>query len=186
MYLWLLIELINPQSTSSGRYLIAGWLLANMTRGTTTVLLFTHSFPYNYAQERSFLEQEIEVLQKRFDQVILVPKMVVGDLYELPEGMHVDTGLAERVRKITWRTKFQVLFSLRFLREILMRARHPVKFRYALSKILAAYTTRDWLKEKYGTMATESILLYSFWMDFTSFGAILTKNPIPKTQLINH
>jgi len=154
-----------------------------MTKGTTTVLLFTHSFPYNYAQERSFLEQELVVLQRRFEQVILVPKMVVGDLCELPEGIQVDSSLAERVGKITWRTKSQVLFSKLFLKEIVLYARHPLKFRYALAKILAAYATRDWLKENYAS-ASESILLYSFWMDSTSFGALLGKKSIPKATVV--
>lgn len=154
-----------------------------MTRGTPTVLLFTHSFPYSFAQERSFLEQELVILQRRFDQVILVPRMVEGDLYDIPSGVQVDTSLAERVRNISWATKFEALFSAIFLKEFFLHARKSVKLRYAIAKILAAYTTRDWLKEKYA-LNTDSILLYSFWMDSNSFGALLGRKSFINARVV--
>lgn len=154
-----------------------------MIGSTTTVLLFTHSFPYNFAQERSFLEQELGILQKQFDQVILVPKTVNGDLCEIPEGIQVDTTLAKRLGQISRRTKIQGLFSPLFQKEVMLHAGHPVKLRGALAKILAAFTTKNWLKEKYGS-TSGSVILYSFWMDSSAFGSLLGKKSIPNARVV--
>ena len=59
------------------------------------VLLFSTSYPYDYATEQTFLKGEVEILRKRFERVILIPRIAKGNLLPIPEGVEVDTSFAE-------------------------------------------------------------------------------------------
>lgn len=149
-----------------------------------TVLLFTQWFPYNRFQEQSFLQEELQYLLSNFEEVILVPKIVEGELFDLPEGFTVDTSLADRLKQISWRTKLQLMRAPTFYREVLLHARRPVKLRFAIAKGLAALTYRDWLIEKYGDHSTP-LILYSFWMDSPIVGSLMSRSAMKAAKVVS-
>lgn len=153
-----------------------------MKKGKMTVLLFTQWFPYNKFQEQSFLAEELLHLREHFEDVIIVPKIAHGELYDLPEGIQCDTSLSERLAQISWRTKLRLLFSLKFLREIFVYAHQPLKIRYALAKGLAAYTYRDWMIEKYAGHSNP-LIFYTFWMDSQTVGALMSKSQLKNVKV---
>ena len=59
------------------------------------VVLFTNSFPYDFAAEQNFFMGEVKVLSERFDRVILVPRTVRGNLLSVPAGVEVDVSFAK-------------------------------------------------------------------------------------------
>ena len=59
------------------------------------VLLFSNSYPYDYATEQTFLKGEVDILRKRFERVILIPRIVQGNRLPVPDGVEVDTSFAE-------------------------------------------------------------------------------------------
>lgn len=155
-----------------------------MEKSKLTVLLFTQWFPYNKFQEQSFLVEELGHLKKHFEEVILVPKIVIGELYEVPEGVKVDTSLAERLTKVSRGTKFRLMFSRYFIKEIFLYARQPLKMRFAIAKGLSAYTCRDWIIEKFKDHP-KPIILYTFWMDSTTLGSLLSKSSLRYAKVIS-
>lgn len=154
-----------------------------MTKSTTTIVLFTQWFPYNKLHEQSFLAEELVYLRRHFEEVILVPKLIEGDLYEVPEGITVDTSLAERIQQMTWGVKISCLTSPLFIREILGPGRDRLKFRFALAKMLVAQTTKRWLIGKFGHRKN-ALILYSFWMDSQALGALLSRSRLPAAKVI--
>src|SRR5688572_22323670 len=59
------------------------------------LILFTSTYPFDGGAEQTFLDQEIQCLNRVFDRIILVPKKIVGECLSLPEGVSVEKSYAE-------------------------------------------------------------------------------------------
>lgn len=63
------------------------------------LIVFTKSYPYDFAPEYTFLQHEISQLAKVFDKIIVVPKVCSGKRFDLPPGVEVDESLSGFIRK---------------------------------------------------------------------------------------
>jgi colanic acid/amylovoran biosynthesis glycosyltransferase len=63
------------------------------------LVLFTKSYPYDIAAEQTFLGHEIPHLVRSFDRVIVVPRMIKGNLLTVPSSVEIENGLAAFYRE---------------------------------------------------------------------------------------
>ena len=59
------------------------------------LLIFTNNYPYDTVGEQTFLGGEIQILQKYFDRIVLVPQQKYEKLLPLPDGVEVALDFAE-------------------------------------------------------------------------------------------
>ena len=90
----------------------------------STIILFTHSYPYEVAVEHTFLEREVEYLCSYFDRVVIVPQRLEGKKFTVPANVYVEERYAlsynviyrERIRN-----QLHELCTLPFIKDLLKR-----------------------------------------------------------------
>ncbi|MFN8414013.1 MAG: glycosyltransferase [Anaerolineales bacterium] len=155
------------------------------------LVLFTGSYPYDYSTEQTFLDGEVRILVKKFDRVILVPRVAKGKLLPLVEGVEVDTSFAESftfVRRVV--AGLKSLFSKDFRQDIknqLPKSLSPLYGRRLFSFLAGAELTRiwvlNWLKKQ--TVTASSIVFYTFWFDEITMGIGLAKEIATNLRVVS-
>lgn len=156
------------------------------------LIVFTKSYPYDFAPEYTFLHHEIIQLAKKFDQIVLVPKVCRGKRFDLPAGVEVDESFSDFIQKNSNLIRFGInvlnsnsvlqeicnhpsllLFPAKFLRLILFSGRSEIKKNWF----------RIWLNEH--QYAENQIVLYSYWFDDLLYGLGLIKEAHPQMLLVS-
>jgi colanic acid/amylovoran biosynthesis glycosyltransferase len=141
-----------------------------------TVLLFTMSYPYDSATEITFLSEEIEWFARRCKKVVTVPASLRGKLYLDPPRFENEPGLAEAINgasKALWIVRS--LASPAFYAEILSKPRilfSPYSLKRLVAYIGLGRVVRDWTKLylKQKGLKPDAVLLFTFWLDYVTFG----------------
>ena len=155
------------------------------------VLLFSNSYPYDYATEQTFLKGEVEILLKQFDKIILVPRIAKGNRLPVPNGVEVDTSLAESFTfgKRLVASAFAI-FSKDFyfdLKDRFPASLAPLYIRRLFSFVAAANLVQKWLRNwlKTNRILTEEIICYTFWFDEIPMGLGLVKENQPALRVVS-
>lgn len=155
------------------------------------LLLFTTSYPYDHATEQTFLKGEVEILRKRFERVVLVPRIAQGNLLPVPDGVEVNTSFA---RSFTFArracTSFFALFSKDFYQDIKNHPRaslSPSYVRRLFSFLAGAILTRNWIQNwlKEQNVSAADVIGYTFWFDEISMGIGLAKGTHPALRVVS-
>lgn len=155
------------------------------------LLLFSNSYPYNYAAEQTFLNGEVGILRKRFERVILVPRIAQGNFLPIPEGVEADTSFAESFtlgRRLA--ESALVPFTKDFhldLKNRLPSSLAPAYLRRLFSFVAGAHLTRKWLQNwlKVNGVPADEVIGYTFWFDEISMGLGLTKEKFPNLRVVS-
>ena len=155
------------------------------------VLLFSNSYPYDYATEQTFLKGEVDILRKRFERVILIPRIAQGNRLPVPDGVEVDTSFAESFtlnRRLA--ESALVLFSKDFYLELKSRFPSSIKpsyLRRVFSFVAGANLTRKWLQNwlMVNAVSDDHVICYTFWFDELAMGIGLTKAKHPSLQVVS-
>ncbi len=145
-----------------------------MAQSDRIIVLFPRWFPYNKVKEQSFLVEELDALAGHFKEVHIVPQQIEGDKYQLDSRFKVDETLAQALTEIGFMDKAKTVLSVDFLQELVKIKFNRNKMRYAIAARLAALVTRKWIKSF--VKNKENVVLYSFWMDFTTLAFAMTKD----------
>jgi len=156
------------------------------------LLLFTSSYPYDYAAEYTFIQPELDHLVEKFDQVVLVPRICKGKMFPLPPGVEVNDRYADFLQHgSTPHKMLRVAFSSQcFFREI---RKHPAIL-LSPSKLLKlilfsgrAELTRRWVVNFIRTQHADAdgCILYSYWFDHAATGLAMSKRGFPGTKLVS-
>lgn len=156
------------------------------------LLLFTSSYPYDYAAEYTFIQPEIRHLLGEFEKVILVPRISKGNRLLLPSDVEVSDDYANFLQRSSGIHKMiaMAFSSRRFFREI---REHPEILIYP-SKVLKllifsgrAELTRQWVTNFTETQHLDpsNCIFYSYWFDHTVTGLAMTKQEFPATKLVS-
>lgn len=155
------------------------------------LLLFSHSYPYDYATEQTFLEGEVEILRKRFERVILVPRMAKGNLLSVPDGVEVETSFAESFtlgRRLVESAfaPFSKDFHLD-LKNRLPSSLLPPYLRRLFSFVAGANLARKWMQNwlKANHISTDEAICYTFWFDEIAMGLELAKERYPALRVVS-
>ncbi|MCC6271484.1 MAG: glycosyltransferase [Microbacteriaceae bacterium] len=149
------------------------------------VLLFSNSYPFDYATEQTFLKGEVEILRKQFERVVLVPRIVKGNRLPAPDGVEVDTSFAECFtlsKRIV--ESALALFSKDFYLDIKKRlpsSLKPAYLRRLFSFVAGANLTRKWMQNWLNTnkVSASEVIAYTYWFDEISMGLGLAKDTLP-------
>lgn len=141
---------------------------------TSTLILFTNSFPYDKGEE--FLETEILYLSQKFKKIILFPQSCGGDMRTLPPNCEVTELKFEKsvsVKRIILK-HFITLLKI-FSSEILL-SKHRLLF---IKDFKKHFNTIIWniscsviLKKELEKHNLSNLVLYSYW--FTFWGRLLS------------
>ncbi len=155
------------------------------------LLLFSNSYPYDYATEQTFLKGEVEILRKRFERVVLVPRIAKGNLTPIPEGVEVDTSFSE-VFTFGKRLAESALavFSKDFYLELKSRfpsSLRPSYLRRVFSFVAGANLTHKWMENwlKSNRVSVDEVICNTFWFDELAMGIGLAKNGYPSLRVIS-
>jgi glycosyltransferase involved in cell wall biosynthesis len=153
------------------------------------VVIFTQSYPYDFASEHIFIESEIRHLAEKCERIILAPRICKGSRLPLPPGVEVDERYAKLIEQnLRPNRMIQLPWPPRpFFAEI---RNHPSILIY-LPKLLKlilfsrrAEVTRQWLKDliKTQSIASSNCILYSYWLDHaaTALGRVRQEFPAIK------
>jgi glycosyltransferase involved in cell wall biosynthesis len=155
------------------------------------LFLFSNSYPYDYATEQTFLEGEVAILRKRFERVILVPRMAQGNLLPIPEGVEVDASFA---KSFTLRRRLAesalAIFSKDFYLDIQNRlpsSLAPSYLRRLFSFVAGANLTQKWVQNWLNAnhVSSGEVVCYTFWFDEISMGIGLAKEKFPNLRVVS-
>ena len=155
------------------------------------LLLFSNSYPYDYATEQTFLKGEVEILCKQFERVILVPRNAQGNLLPVPDGVEVDTSFAESFtlgRRLA--ESALSIFSKDFYLELKNRfpsSLKPAYLRRVFSFVAGANLTRKWMENwlKSNRVSASEVICNTFWFDELAMGIGLAKKKYPSLRIIS-
>jgi colanic acid/amylovoran biosynthesis glycosyltransferase len=140
------------------------------------LLVLTASYPFTVAAEQTFLEPEIQHYRGRFEQIVLVPQLAQGNQVSVPDGIQVDTSLADGLQSMGRLSLFvRGLFSWRFYRELLIYPRlllAPLRIlRMALTCGRVEYMAGWFKRQLPATVEPVPTVIYSFWLDASVLAA---------------
>ena len=156
------------------------------------LIIFTHSYPYDFAAEQTFISREIHHLIKNFDRVVLVPRICRGKKFAFPATVEVDESYAAFLKRNSGLPQLLKLAfrSSQFYKEIQKNTTvllHPSKIlKLIMFSGRANLTTQwlmDWLK-KQQINATEC-MLYSYWLDHLAAGLGMVKQEFPAVKVVS-
>lgn len=149
------------------------------------LLLFSNSYPFDYATEQTFLKGEVEILRKYFERVILVPRIAKGNLLPIPEGVELETSFAESFT-LSGRL-VESVFAL-FSKDFYLDLKNRLPFSLATSYLRRLFSfaaganlTRNWMQNWLSTnkVSASEVIAYTFWFDEISMGLGLAKDTLP-------
>ena len=134
--------------------------------------IFTISYPYDFSQERNFIDPEMEGWIKNYHQVILVPAFKKGTLdSKLRSEVQVDLALSELFQN---QNRLKWLFKLAFWRVLclvffqILRSECRWKFSLYLNAIFFVFRmvqSRDYLS---GLQVEGRTDIYTFWNTYVT------------------
>jgi glycosyltransferase involved in cell wall biosynthesis len=155
------------------------------------LLLFTTSYPYDAGAEQTFLDIEIQYLQRTFDRVVLVPRKRAGSLLPVAENIEVDetySALLDRLSPFTVIT--HALSSKLIYSDILSRPSlllYPQALKRLISFSVGAHLTGKWVENWFAENETEpgECIFYTYWFDHAAMGIGLARRRHPQIRLIS-
>ena len=134
-----------------------------------TLVLITDVFPYGSITETSFIAPEIEALSKRFDRVIIAPRMKLSDTpdvsdfpanVEVSDALIIEKTLSNKLKALP-RIGGAILRDLRRskgdLRDVIAYSAYVDMCRRSLRRFIKRYD-----------LDLHDTLFYTFWFDFTT------------------
>jgi len=156
------------------------------------LLLFTTSYPYDYAAEYSFIYPELTHLLEKFEKIILVPRVCKGEKLPLPPGVEVEEQhaafLSQNSNPVN--TVKRILRSEIFYREIQKNKAlllQPVKLLKLFMFSSNVEMTRQWTiaQIENGRFPENNIVLYSYWFNHIATGLALVRQEFPDIKAVS-
>lgn len=157
-----------------------------------TLLLFTTSYPYDYASEYPFIHPELKHLLGKFKKIVLVPRVCKGKKVSLPARVEVDEQYAAFLRANSGPINVirHALHSRIFYSEMQRNQTiplDPVKllklFFFSSNAELTRQWVTGWIKKRQSN--GNGILLYSYWFNHIATGLGLIKQAFPGTKVVS-
>ncbi|MDP1779286.1 MAG: glycosyltransferase, partial [Anaerolineales bacterium] len=145
----------------------------------------------DYAAEQTFLKGEVEILRRRFERVVLIPRIAQGNRLPIPDGVEVDSSFADF---LTFGKRMAAstlsLFSKDFyldLKNHLPSSLSPSYLRRLFSFLAGANLTRNWVQNwlEMNRLSADGVIGYTFWFDEISMGIGLAKEKHPDLRVIS-
>ena len=156
------------------------------------LLLFTSSYPYDYAAEHTFIQPEIHHVLEEFEHVILVPRICRGSRLSLPPTVMVNDDYAAFLERGSHaRQMLEMTFSSRCLMQEIRTRPNILFYPSKILKLILfsgrAELTRRWVSDlfKGGNLDPANCILYSYWFDHATTGVAMLKKEVPGVKLVS-
>jgi glycosyltransferase involved in cell wall biosynthesis len=123
------------------------------------LVILTHRFPYFYSEP--FLESEIIILSKAFDEILIIPSEINNFKRQVPKNVYVETSFSGFYKRKMIRS-LMTLFSIYFWRQF-MKSRKIKDFFH-----LFVFSSRVISYSKYidkNKKLFSNCLVYSYWLN---------------------
>ncbi len=145
-----------------------------MSARPTRIYLFTDRYPYGRGE--TFVEGELRTRTGGTEKITVFPARKAQTIRRMPEGIALNTSLAEAPRWRKAAAAFRALFSP-YLWSLPFRSRRPNTlrgWRNAAGGLYRAYLTFLTLKSS-EELFSRADVFYSYWLDNTATGIALAK-----------
>jgi glycosyltransferase involved in cell wall biosynthesis len=138
------------------------------------LILFTSEFPYGTGEQ--FIETEIIILSKFFNEIDIYPLKISGHKRSLPANVKVVVPDLYRAykRKDVFVNNFGLLFKIFAITiwKSKNRLDYIFDFKRLFNFILNRINDADWLEKSIGNIEDKNVVYYSYW--FNTWGTILS------------
>jgi glycosyltransferase involved in cell wall biosynthesis len=159
-----------------------------MQKNSKILFIFTQSYPFDYAAERTFIEPELDYLVKYFDQIIIFPLCTKGIQYKYLSQIHIETLISDKIKKSN---KLVWIFNINFFKDIIKKPWVLFK-KQKLKESIAFFGAADIIKKilvnyiKTSRIDIINLLCYSFWNDHSTYGlSLIKKHYFPNLKIIS-
>ena len=145
-----------------------------MSARPTRIYLFTDRYPYGRGE--TFVEGELRARAGGTEKITVFPARKAQTIRRMPEGIALNTALAEAPRWRKAAAAFRALFSP-YLWSLPFQSRRPNTlrgWRNAAGGLYRAYLTFLTLKSS-EELFSRADVFYSYWLDNTATGIALAK-----------
>jgi glycosyltransferase involved in cell wall biosynthesis len=155
------------------------------------LFIFTGSFPYDHANEHTFLSPELPYLRAGFEKVILIPGVSKGHKSILPSDVTVEESYA---RLFDASPMIDVLWKAFTSPELYRELSHhpsvvfiPSALKRLILSIRKAVQTRDWLVSfiNQNHLDVHKCIFYTYWLDACTLGIGWLKRYLPGIMLVS-
>lgn len=154
------------------------------------LILFTDSYPYDYAAEQTFLGEELKALVSCFDRIVVVPRYCKGNRLPILPGVEVDESYSRFLvdkRKMSF---FSFLFMREFYLEIASRLQvlsQPEAMMRLLKFLNVANLTYIWLVKKFSFSGdcSSNCMIYTYWFTDITMGAGLIRQKFHRVRVVS-
>ncbi|HLE91218.1 MAG TPA: glycosyltransferase [Anaerolineales bacterium] len=157
-----------------------------------TIIIFTQSYPYDFAAEHIFVRPEIHHLAEKFEKILLVPRTCKGKRLSLPSGVEVDDRYADFLQRNSrpHRMIQLALASRSFFQEIhnhLSILLYPSKILKLILFSSRVELTRQWITNLIQTQQIDpnDCILYSYWFDHAATGLAMVGQEFPAIRVVS-
>jgi glycosyltransferase involved in cell wall biosynthesis len=159
---------------------------------STTLLLFTGSYPYEAALEDTFVVPELPFLAAAFDRVVIIPTRRGGRRAAPPPELLIEESLAQSTESLSGRIRgvLTALGSTLLWREFLQRPAALLRvgaFARLVGTVARAQLTHRWMQQyvRQNRAPIEHLVAYTFWCDATTTGLALMKSKAREMVLVS-
>ena len=158
-----------------------------------TLIIITNSFPFESANEQTFILPELPHHTKYFDKVIIVPGSTEGKKYPVPAGVEVVENYA-RISSSTNRNKavytFRTLTSKEFYYEIYQYPwvlYHKIALKRVILFLGEAKKFRNWIRRFLLNrgLINSNLIVYTYWFYQYTYGICLLRKEFPWIKVIS-
>ncbi|MBN8655559.1 MAG: glycosyltransferase [Anaerolineae bacterium] len=153
------------------------------------VVIFTSSYPYDYASEQTFLQGEVKLLCQSFDRLILVPRTVKGNQLPILGAVEVDESFAN---SFTLSKRIVASLGAIFTRDFYLDIKEhfplslkPSYIRRLFSFLAGARLSRNWVNAWLKKNRVEDTVFYTYWFDELTMGIGLAKENHPSLRVVS-
>ena len=158
----------------------------------TIIIIFTQSYPYDFAAEHIFVGPELYHLAEQFEKIVLVPRACKGRRLSLPSGVEVDDRYADFLQRNSrpHRMIQLALASRSFFQEIhnhLSILLYPSKILKLILFSSRVELTRQWITNLIQTQQIDpnDCILYSYWFDHAATGLAMVGQEFPAIRVVS-
>lgn len=146
-------------------------------RQTTSLIMLTAEYPFGEGE--TFIETELEVVSKYFDQVLLIPSVKGSLTRSVPENVVVLEGYQHKTNLIE---VVNAIFKFKEVRQEFMRnfMTGIGKNKVMMGNLWIALKTRGLLKKVLKGLEGNNLVLYSYWLDTSAMALALLESDLPK------
>lgn len=156
------------------------------------LILFTGSYPFNFASENTFISPEIPHLNNFFN-ITIVPKYLAGECENVPVCIEDGLGKMLQLNQMVY-YKIQMLVlcftTFIFYKELFVKFNkilHIQSFIYLIRFLGTALQTRNWILNyiKDNNINLNYTIFYTYWLDEITMGLVLAKISHPNMKIVS-